>query len=47
MKFVDGVMVGRAIQSDPFFLENVDNVSTERKFNQLTKNLLSRNILII
>ena len=39
INFVDGVMVGRAIQSNPFFLEKVDNVfygkeyqSTNREF---------------
>ena len=25
LKYVDGVMVGRAIQANPFFLEKIDN----------------------
>ena len=37
MKFVDCVMVGIAIQSNPFFLENVDNVFYGKKIQSTNK----------
>ena len=40
MKFVDGVMVGRAIQSNPFFLENVDNVFYGKKTQSTNKEFI-------
>tara|TARA_B110001454_G_scaffold215057_1_gene235820 strand:+ start:236 stop:1183 length:948 start_codon:yes stop_codon:yes gene_type:complete len=38
LKYVDGVMVGRAIQSNPFFLENVDHKIFNDEFKTLNKN---------
>ena len=40
LKSVDGVMIGRSIQANPFFLEEVDYQFYNQKMKSLEKNLV-------
>ena len=40
MKFVDGVMIGRAIQANPFFLEKVDQIFYGKESQEVNKEFI-------
>ena len=45
LKYLDGVMVGRAIQANPFFIQEVDNIFYDEPLKTLSKKYILKEYL--